>query len=162
MALFSSRKSRNAASGDQTQASYSEKPSNSELRRATKTRQTWAYLSSFFLIIAVVFLILVEVGNTRVGPILSSIYFLRLNLSDIVPQTVPNAVLLNTIAQTLGLHDYYQFGLWNFCEGYVSEGITDCSSTQPLYWFNPVEILLNQLLAGATSKSYRHKSSNHR
>ena len=110
-------------------------------------------MSSFFLVITVVFMILVEVGNTKVGRVLSSIYFLRLDLSDIVPVSVPNAVLINTIAQTIGLHDYYQFGLWNFCEGYLSEGITDCSAVQTLYWFNPVEILLNELLAGATSKA---------
>jgi hypothetical protein len=95
----------------------------------------------------------VEIGNTH--PNLTSIYFIRLNLSQIVPETVPNSALLNTIAQTLGLHDYYQVGLWNFCEGDVGQGITDCSKPQSLYWFNPVEILLNELLAGATSK-FRH------
>jgi len=120
-----------------------------------RTRQIFAYVSSFFLIITVVFMILVEVGNTKVGRVLSSIYFLRLDLSDIVPVSVPNAVLINTIAQSIGLHDYYQFGLWNFCEGYVSKGITDCSAVQTLYWFNPVEILLDELLAGATSKACR-------
>jgi len=127
--------------------------SKSELHRQTRTRQIFACMSSFFLVITVVFMILVEVGNTKVGRVLSSIYFLRLDLSDIVPASVPNAVLINTIAQTIGLHDYYQFGLWNFCEGYVSVGITDCSATQILYWFDPVEILLNELLAGATSKA---------
>lgn len=163
MGFFSGAKSRNAAPGnqsnepthsteDRTLGPYHDGMSKLQLHRATRRRQIFACSSSFFLVITVVFLILVEVGNTKVGPILSSIYFLRLDLSDIVPQTVPNAVLLNTIAQTLGLHDYYQFGLWNFCEGYVSEGITDCSPTQALYWFNPVEILLNELLAGATSK----------
>lgn len=163
MSLFSGRKSRNAAPGNQsneptdsvekdgTLGPNHDGISKSQLRRATRTRQIFACLSAFFLVITVVFLVLVEIGNTKVGSVLSSIYFLRLDLSDIVPQTVPNSVLLNTIAQTLGLHDYYQFGLWNFCEGYVSEGITDCSPTQTLYWFNPVEILLNELLAGATS-----------
>src|SRR5215469_1307324 len=120
--------------------------SESELQRQRRTRQIFAYMSSFFLIITVVFMILVEVGNTKVGRVLSSIYFLRLDLSNIVPASVPNAVLINSIAQSIGLHDYYQFGLWNFCEGYVSEGITDCSAVQTLYWFNPVEILLNELL----------------
>lgn len=129
--------------------------SEPQLHRQTRTRQIFAYMSSFFLLITVVFMILVEVGNTKVGPVLSSIYFLRLDLSDIVPASVPDAVLINTIAQSIGLHDYYQFGLWNFCEGYVSEGITDCSPTQTLYWFNPVEILLNELLAGATSKPHQ-------
>jgi hypothetical protein len=128
--------------------------SEAELERETKPRQISACISSFFLIITVIFMILVEVGNTKVGPVLSSIYFIRLDLSNIVPASVPNAVLINTIAETIGLHDYYQFGLWNFCEGYVSQGITDCSPTQALYWFDPVEILLNELLAGATSKAF--------
>ncbi len=57
---------------------------------------------------------------------------------------------MNSLARSLGLHDFYQVGLWNFCEGYNGEGITNCSPTQTLYWFNPVEILLNELLAGAT------------
>jgi len=130
--------------------------SKAQLHQATRTRKTFAILSSFSFVVTVVFLILVEIGNTRIGPIFSSIYFLRLNLSNIVPQSVPNAVLPNTIAQTLGLHDYYQFGLWDFCEGYVSLGITDCSKPKALYWFNPVEILLNQLSAGVTSKFILH------
>jgi hypothetical protein len=57
---------------------------------------------------------------------------------------------VNSLARSLGLHDFYQVGLWNFCEGYNNEGITYCSRHQTLYWFNPVEILLNELLAGAT------------
>ena len=58
--------------------------------------------------------------------------------------------LVNSLARSLGLHDFYRVGLWNFCEGYLDEGITFCSRRQSFYWFNPVEILLNELLAGAT------------
>lgn len=29
--------------------------------------------------------------------------------------------LSNSIARTLGLHDFYQVGLWNYCEGYDDE-----------------------------------------
>jgi hypothetical protein len=56
----------------------------------------------------------------------------------------------NSLARSLGLHDFYQVGLWDFCEGYMDEGITYCSHPRALYWFNPVEILLNELLSGAT------------
>jgi hypothetical protein len=78
-------------------------------------------------------------------------YFYKLNLADIIPMSVPNASLINSIAQSIGLHDFYQVGLWNFCEGYEGgTGITFCSSPQTLYWFNPVEVLMNELLAGAT------------
>lgn len=59
-------------------------------------------------------------------------------------------MLVNSLARSLGLHDFYQVGLWNFCEGYNDEGITSCSKPQTLYWFDPVKILLNELLAGAT------------
>jgi len=59
-------------------------------------------------------------------------------------------MFVNSLARSLGLHDFYQVGLWTFCEGYNDEGITHCSHPQNLYWFNPVEILLSELLAGAT------------
>jgi len=138
---------------DRTLTHHGDEMSKTQLRRATRTRKIWSLLSAFFLLISVVFLILVEVGNTKVGKILSNIYFIRLDLSNIVPSSVPAGSFTNTIAQTLGLHDYYQVGLWNYCEGNKGSGITDCAKTQTLYWFNPVEILLSQLLAGATSKS---------
>jgi len=53
--------------------------------------------------------------------VLSEIYFFKLDLADIIPTSVPNASLINSIAQSIGLHDFYQVGLWNFCEGY--EGV---------------------------------------
>lgn len=96
-------------------------------------------------------MILVEVGGTSTnGKIRNQIYFIRLNLANIIPESVPDASIVNSIARTLGLHDFYQVGLWSFCEGYNDEGVTKCSSPQAMYWFNPVEIILNELLAGAT------------
>ncbi|KAJ9660273.1 hypothetical protein H2201_007019 [Coniosporium apollinis] len=124
--------------------------SKAQIKRATKTRKTFALLSAFFLFISVVFLVLVEIGNTYNRPVLRDIYFIKLDLSHVVPSSVPNAPLLNTIARTLGLHDFYQVGLWGFCQGYDNEGITNCSPPKTLYWFNPVEIIMNSLLAGAT------------
>lgn len=121
-----------------------------QLKRATRTRKIFALITSFFLAIAVIFLILVEVGNTYNRSTINSWYFIRLDLSNIIPASVPNFALINTIAQTLGLHDFYQVGLWGFCEGYKADGVTYCSPPQTLYWFNPVEILRNELLAGAS------------
>jgi hypothetical protein len=126
--------------------------SHSQIARATRTRKVFALLTAFFLFLTVIFLILVEIGNTHIRPVLTEIYFLKLDLTNIIPISVPNAVLINSIARTLGLHDFYQVGLWNFCEGYNGEGVTNCSKPQTLYWFNPIEILLNELLAGASSK----------
>lgn len=90
------------------------------------------------------------IGNTSARPVLSQTYFFKLDLADIIPTSVPNARLINSIAQSIGLHDFYQVGLWNFCEGYIGEGITFCSPPQTLFWFNPVEVLTNELLSGAT------------
>ena len=126
-------------------------PSRKQLRRATRARRIWSLLTSVLLLISVAFIILVELGNTRINPTLNKIYFINLDLADIIPVSVPNAVLINSIAETLGLHDFYTVGLWGFCEGYNGQGVTYCSKPKTLYWFNPVEILQSELLAGATS-----------
>jgi len=101
-------------------------------------------------LVAVVFLILVEIGNISNKPVIRDTWFFRISMANVIPESVPNAVFINSIARTIGLHDFYQVGLWDFCEGYDNEGITDCSNPKLLYWFNPVEILLNELLAGAS------------
>lgn len=107
---------------------------------------------SLLYLIAWVFLVLVVIGNISDKPVLRSTYFLYLDLSNIIPLSVPNAVLINSIARSIGLHDFYQVGLWGFCEGYNDEGITSCSKPKTLYAFNPVDIILDELLAGASSK----------
>lgn len=134
--------------------------SKTQLKRATRTRKTWALLTSLFLFVAVIFLILVQIAGTSNRPIINNWYFLKLDVSDVVPSSVPNFQLINTIAQTLGLHDFYQVGLWGFCEGYEGQGVTFCSDPKALYWFNPVEILRNELLAGASSM-FSHPLSPH-
>jgi SUR7/PalI family len=101
-------------------------------------------------LLSLVFLILVEIGNINNKVVIRDTYFLKIDLSNIIPESVPNAVLINSIAQTIGLHDFYQVGLWGFCEGYNDQGITYCSPPKTLYWFDPVEIILNELLSGAT------------
>lgn len=90
------------------------------------------------------------IGNISNRPVLRSTYFFTLNLTNIIPASAGDIILVNSLARSLGLHDFYQVGLWSFCEGYNDEGITHCSSPRTLYWFNPVQILLNELLAGAT------------
>lgn len=122
-----------------------------QLHRATRSRLIWAWIASFLLLVSVVFIILVEIGDTSVSPVRNAIYFIKLDLSNIIPVSVPDSILINSIAQTLGLHDFYTVGLWNYCEGYNGQGTTECSPTQTMYWFNPVEILQSQLLSGATS-----------
>ncbi|KAG9785234.1 hypothetical protein KCU88_g2492, partial [Aureobasidium melanogenum] len=121
-------------------------PLSSFHRRPTALR----LFTALIYLISLVFLILVEIGNINNKPVIRSTYFLKISLANIIPSSVPNAVFINSIAQSIGLHDFYQVGLWNFCEGYNGEGITHCSHTKTLYWFNPVEIILSELLAGAS------------
>ncbi|GAB7351969.1 hypothetical protein MBLNU459_g2497t2 [Dothideomycetes sp. NU459] len=140
-----------SADTDRTLTPAAEAPTDAQIKRATKTRLIWALITSFLLVITVVFMILVEVGDTRQSQkVTTRIYFIKLNLTNIIPTTVPESGLINSIAQTLGLHDFYTVGLWGFCEGYNNQGVTGCSKPRTLYWFNPVEIILNELLAGAT------------
>ncbi|KAI0400246.1 SUR7/PalI family-domain-containing protein [Xylaria palmicola] len=121
------------------------------LRRGTRTRRNAIVALILFYLVAIVFLILVELGNTKGHNALSNVYFFKLDLTHILAQSAPSTLTLqNSIARSLGLHDYYQVGLWNFCEGYQSEGITYCSKSSSSFWFNPVEILLNELLYGAS------------
>ncbi|WPH01077.1 Hypothetical protein R9X50_00391200 [Acrodontium crateriforme] len=121
-----------------------------QLKRATRARLRWALFTSLLLLASIAFIILVELGNVKINSVLNNIYFIKLNLTNVVPTSVPNSVLINSIAQTLGLHDFYTVGLWNFCEGNNGVGVTHCSSPKSLYWFNPVDILQSELLAGAT------------
>lgn len=71
-----------------------------------------------------------------------------------IPRAFPNSTLVNSIAQTLGLRGFYQVGLWNYCEGYPSEGVTSCGPPRALYSLDPVAVLLSQLLEGATSEVF--------
>ncbi|KUJ12054.1 uncharacterized protein LY89DRAFT_673843 [Mollisia scopiformis] len=122
-----------------------------DVKLATKTRKTWIYASCLFFFISVIFLILTLIGNINNKPVIRSTFFYKLNLADIIPASSPSDIIFtNSLARSLGLHDFYQVGLWNFCEGYNNEGITHCSKPTTLYWFNPVETLLNELLSGAT------------
>ncbi|KAK5658569.1 hypothetical protein OQA88_1962 [Cercophora sp. LCS_1] len=124
--------------------------SKTELKRGTRVRKGFAISASVSYLLSFVFLVLVLIGNTYPRAVLRDIYFFKLDLADIIPASVPNASLINSIAQSIGLHDFYQVGLWNFCEGYEGVGITYCSKPETLYWFNPVEIIMSELLSGAT------------
>ncbi|KAH8881577.1 hypothetical protein GQ53DRAFT_473149 [Thozetella sp. PMI_491] len=124
--------------------------SKEDVKRSTTARRVFSMVAASSYFLAWIFLVLVVIGNTSNKRVLNDIYFFKLSLADIIPTSVPNAQLINSIAQSIGLHDFYQVGLWNFCEGYDSVGITSCSKPQTLYWFNPVDVLMSELLAGAT------------
>jgi hypothetical protein len=92
--------------------------SQADIHRSTKLRKSFAAIASVSYLLSFVFLVLILIGNTHDRSVLRDIYFFKLDLSNIIPLSAPNAMLINSIAQTLGLHDFYQVGLWNFCEGY--------------------------------------------
>ncbi|KAM3507260.1 hypothetical protein MY10362_001858 [Beauveria mimosiformis] len=112
-------------------------------------RRNTTVVAALLYLITIPFLVLVLIGNTHINGVLNDIYFFKLDVSHIIPIAVDNSQLLNSVARSLGLHDFYSVGLWNFCEGYVDEGVTFCSRPKQLYWFNPVEVLVSELLAGA-------------
>lgn len=46
-------------------------------------------------------------------------------------------------AKANDLKDFYQVGLWNYCEGDINdkdEKVTSCSKRESNFWFNPVEV----------------------
>lgn len=128
-------------------------PARPITRRRAATVHSHRIIRSFLYLIAWIFLVLVVIGQVADKPVLRSTYFLYLDLSNVIPVSVPNAVLINSIARTIGLHDFYTVGLWNFCEGYNGDGISSCSKPQRLYAFDPVKIIVNELLSGASSTS---------
>lgn len=109
--------------------------------KAYFTRKQWRLIriSSVLYVLSCIFLLLVsspslvlepnthpvpqtEIGNTHNKPVLRDSWFLKIDLSDILPSTsAADAILVNSIARSLGIHDFYQVGLWNFCEGYNDE-----------------------------------------
>ncbi|KFG83807.1 integral membrane protein [Metarhizium anisopliae] len=116
---------------------------------APKARRNTTIIAALLYLISIPFLILTLIGNTHDRPVLRDTYFFKLDVAQIIPIAVANSGLLNSVARSLGLHDFYQVGVWNFCEGYNDVGITYCSPPRTFYWFNPVQILVSELLAGA-------------
>ncbi|KAF5127780.1 SUR7 family protein pun1 [Metarhizium anisopliae] len=107
---------------------------------APKARRNTTIIAALLYLISIPFLILTLIGNTHDRPVLRDTYFFKLDVAQIIPIAVANSGLLNSVARSLGLHDFYQVGVWNFCEGY---------NDVTFYWFNPVQILVSELLAGA-------------
>lgn len=116
-------------------------------------RRFFAYFSAFLFFATAVVLIAIQIGNTSNHHALSEIYFFKMDLSHIVADgrqiKLPAGKDVATVA---GLHDFYQVGMWNFCEGNYPQGITACSKPKMLFWFNPIETLNAELNKGNSSK----------
>lgn len=98
------------------------------------TRRNTAIAASVLYFLTIPFLILVLIGNTKKSSsVLTDIYFFKLDVSQIIPIAVANSNLLNSVARSLGLHDFYSVGLWNFCEATMtSRSIRDTPLPQCL------------------------------
>lgn len=139
------------ANGEKKMPFFRRSGPHSLAARRASTVHTHRIIRSLLYLLAWIFILLVVIGNLSTKPVLRNTYFLYLDLSNIIPLSVPNAVLINSIARSIGLHDFYTVGLWNFCEGYKNEGFTGCSKAQAMYAFNPINIILSELLSGASS-----------
>lgn len=142
-----------AANGEKKLPFFRRSATRSLAARRAATVHTHRIVRSLLYLLAWIFVVLVVIGNVTDKPVLRSTYFLYLDFSNIIPLSVPNAVLINSIARSIGLHDFYTVGLWNFCEGYKDVGFTGCSKPQALYAFNPIKIIMSELLYGATGMS---------
>lgn len=79
-------------------------------KQAPPARRNTAIVASVFYLIALPFLILVLVGNTHINSTLNKIYLFKLDVSHVIPISVNNSQLLNSVARSLGLHDFYTPG----------------------------------------------------
>ncbi|KAF2275881.1 integral membrane protein-like protein [Westerdykella ornata] len=102
--------------------------------------------------------VLVFMGQlNRNSAIQRDLYFFKANtkdfnpkpLSDIpdIPHTDTDNRLINAlqgVSTSASLKDFYQVGLWNYCEGEIDasgkDTIVYCSPRKASYWFNPIEV----------------------
>ncbi|KAF1990319.1 hypothetical protein K402DRAFT_439749 [Aulographum hederae CBS 113979] len=111
-------------------------------------------------IASLVCIVLALLGQQSKGGLQSSIYFFKADLSnftanpanidtsnipDIPGTTVDNNLLaaLTRVADAGNLKDFYQVGLWNYCDGEIQNGnanVDFCSDRKANFWFNPVEV----------------------
>ncbi|KAJ8122448.1 hypothetical protein O1611_g9835 [Lasiodiplodia mahajangana] len=119
-------------------------------KRGVVARRNAIMLSCLVYLSALVLLVLVEMGNTQENETLGNIYLFRLDLTNVLTRSVSSGVAShNSIARATGLRGFYQAGLWNFCEGYKDTGFSYCSKPSISFWFNPAEVLPQDIVKGA-------------
>jgi len=117
---------------------------------------------------AFTFVLLVLISGIKTADYgLHDIYFMKVNATNITTSNtvVPGSgATVGSIAQSIGLHDFYQNSLWGYCEGNSPNGsATYCSPPTPMYVFDPIDIFETELYAGnnitipAKVQDYRDK-----
>jgi len=111
-------------------------------------RVCWNIFPIFFTLLSFACLLVVIISGTTSKNDLADIYFMRINTTDIIPTSVTDSAEFNSIAESLGLRDFYQNSLWGYCDGYKNGTVTSCSKPQGMYVFDPVDIFQSELLEG--------------
>ncbi|CAK7567979.1 MAG: hypothetical protein SEPTF4163_005957 [Sporothrix epigloea] len=129
------------------------RPSREEMWLATRFRRYLIGICCALYLVATLLLIVkAQTGSTSKSRPSTDIFLFRFNLSVLFDSSydsglnVSDLALSNAKTESLGLHNYYQVGLWGYCVGETASAFSSCSRPQAFYWFNPVAILLGEML----------------
>jgi len=106
----------------------------------------YGLLPGVFTFISILFAILVLIGSTHNKPVLRTTYFLEVNITRVLINT-PGGVLdglFTSVEHALGIHDFYRYGLWGFCEGY-NDTVVSCSHPEPGHDTNPIASINSEI-----------------
>jgi SUR7/PalI family len=76
---------------------------------------------------------------------MKSTYFLQVNITDVA--NFHSSILngLETDAEhDIGIHDFYRYGLWGYCDGY-NDTVTFCSKPKPGNSTNPISVINSEI-----------------
>ncbi|KAK9238372.1 actin cortical patch SUR7/pH-response regulator pali [Lipomyces kononenkoae] len=103
----------------------------------------------FFTLAALVLTIFVIIGNLENNAVLSKLYFMRLNTQHLSVTVDGNNFAATSVDPSFP--GFFQVGLWNYCEGTVSDNVyavTNCTATHGLFYFNPLSVIEDRLGVG--------------
>lgn len=98
------------------------------------------YAAAFFSLVSLIFGILVIIGCTHNKAVLNSTYFLELNVTGLDTSGTFLDSLTSDAEKALGIHDFYRYGLWGYCDGY-NDTVVFCSKPKPGNASNPIAAL---------------------
>ncbi|CAK7201176.1 hypothetical protein SEUCBS139899_003879 [Sporothrix eucalyptigena] len=132
-------------------------PSPQQIWIETRARRYLIAVCCVLYLVSTILLIVAQTGSTNNSRSSTSIFLFRFNLSVLFDSSssgtdfnATDLALADAISESLGLYNYYQVGLWGYCEGDSVNDFTSCSRPQAFYWFNPVAILLSEMLNTST------------